>query len=77
MSDPGKYRTREEIQKMRTERDCIEHARHQLTGMGVDEDALKAIDVEVKARINDAAEFAQSSPEPDEKELWTNVLVEG
>jgi pyruvate dehydrogenase E1 component alpha subunit len=77
MSDPGKYRTREEIQKMRTERDCIEHARHQLTVMGVDEDALKAIDAEVKARINDAAEFAQSSPEPDEKELWTNVLVEG
>jgi pyruvate dehydrogenase E1 component alpha subunit len=77
MSDPGKYRTREEIQKMRTERDCIEQARHKLTEMGVDEDTFKAIDAEVKVRVNDAAEFAQSSPEPDEKELWTDVLVEG
>ena len=77
MSDPGKYRTREEIQKMRGERDCIEHARHQLMEQGLDEEALKAIDTEVKARVNDAAEFAQASPEPDEKELWTDILVEG
>ncbi len=45
--------------------------------MGVDEDALKEIDAEVKARVNDAAEFAQASPEPDESELWTDILVEG
>ncbi len=76
MSDPGKYRTRDEIQKMRDEHDCIEQARRLLTGMGVDEDALKTIDTEVKARVNEAAEFAQASPEPDERELWTDVLVE-
>ncbi len=77
MSDPGKYRTRDEIEKMRGERDCIEHVRHLLGAMGVGEEATKAIDAEVKARINEAAEFAQSSPEPDAAELWTDILVEG
>ncbi len=77
MSDPGKYRTRDEIEKMRSERDCIEHVRHLLTEMGVAEDALKAVDAAVRARISEAAEFAQSSPEPDPSELWTDVLVEG
>ena len=77
MSDPGKYRTRDEIEKMRSERDCIEHVRHLLREMGVAEDALKKTDNDVKARINEAAEYAQSSPEPDASELWTDVLVEG
>lgn len=77
MSDPGKYRTREEIQKMRGERDCIEQARHLLVEQGVDEETLKGIDTAIKARINDAADFAQTSPEPDEKELWTDILLEG
>ena len=77
MSDPAKYRTREEVQKMRSERDCIEAARHMLEALGVDEEAIKKIDTDVKARVQDAADFAQSSPEPDEKELWTDVLVEG
>ncbi len=76
MSDPGRYRTREEVQKMRTERDCIEGARHKLEGLGVDEPAFKAIDDEVKRIVQDSADFAQSSPEPDPKELWTDVLVE-
>ncbi len=76
MSDPGKYRTRDEIQKMREEHDCIDHARQMLLRMGESEDALKQIDASVKAQIGEAAEFAQSSPEPDESELWTNVLVE-
>jgi pyruvate dehydrogenase E1 component alpha subunit len=76
MSDPGKYRTREEVQKMRSERDCIENVRHRLTEMGMDEEALKAVDTQIKARINEAAEFAQTSPEPDESELWTDILVE-
>jgi pyruvate dehydrogenase E1 component alpha subunit len=76
MSDPGKYRTREEVQKMRSERDCIENVRHRLTEMGVDEDALKEVDTQIKARINEAAEFAQASPEPAESELWTDILVE-
>jgi len=76
MSDPGKYRTREEIQKMRSERDCIEHARQQLAEMGVAEEELKRIDDEVKKVIQQAAEFAQKSPEPDAAELWTDVLAE-
>ena len=76
MSDPGKYRTRDEIQKMREEHDCIEQARRLLLGMGVDENSLKTKDAEVKARVNEAAEFAQASPEPAESELWTDVLVE-
>ena len=77
MSDPGKYRTREEVQKMRSERDCIEAARHVLEGQGVAEEEFKRIDSEIKARVQDAADFAQSSPEPDEAELWTDILVEG
>ena len=76
MSDPGKYRTRDEIQKMREEHDCIEQARRWLMEMGLEDAALKDIDTRVKARINEAAEFAQSSPEPDENELWTDVLLE-
>ena len=77
MSDPAKYRTRDEVQKMRTERDCIEAARHTLEAAGMGEQEFKAIDVAVKARVQEAADFAQSSPEPDERELWTDILVEG
>jgi pyruvate dehydrogenase E1 component alpha subunit len=77
MSDPARYRSREEVQKMRSERDCIEGARHKLESLGVDEAAFKTIDDEVKRIVQDSADFAQSSPEPDAKELWTDVLVEG
>ena len=77
MSDPARYRTREEIQMMRTQHDRIENARHRLEALGVEEDAIKQIDDEVKAIIQDAADFAQSSPEPDQAELWTDVLLEG
>jgi pyruvate dehydrogenase E1 component alpha subunit len=77
MSDPGKYRTREEVQKMRSERDCIEGARHRLETLGVEEAEFKAADDEIKRLVQEAADFAQSSPEPDPKELWTDVLVEG
>jgi pyruvate dehydrogenase E1 component alpha subunit len=77
MSDPAKYRTRDEVQEMRTKHDAIEGARHKLESMGVSEAEFKAIDDEVKAIVTEAAEFAQSSPEPDESELWTDVLVEG
>jgi pyruvate dehydrogenase E1 component alpha subunit len=75
MSDPAKYRTREEVQKMRSERDCIEQARHRLEEAGVEEATLKQIDDEVKKIVQDAADFAQSSPEPDEAELWTDILA--
>ncbi|MFZ0021352.1 MAG: thiamine pyrophosphate-dependent enzyme, partial [Acetobacteraceae bacterium] len=77
MSDPARYRTREEIQTMRTQHDPIDGARHKLEALGVDEEAIKHIDDEVKAIVQDAADFAQSSPEPDEAELWTDVLIEG
>jgi len=76
MSDPAKYRSREEVQKMRTERDCIDHAHTRLVALGVDEAAFKQIEDEVKAIVQEAAEFAQSSPEPEAAELWTDVLVE-
>jgi pyruvate dehydrogenase E1 component alpha subunit len=77
MSDPARYRTREEVQMMRTQHDCIEGARHKLEAMGVDEAAIKAIDDEVKAVVQEAADYAQSSPEPEPGELYTDVLIEG
>ncbi|MBR0647935.1 pyruvate dehydrogenase (acetyl-transferring) E1 component subunit alpha [Plastoroseomonas hellenica] len=78
MSDPAKYRTREEVQKMREQSDCIETARKLLTEQyGVTEADQKVIDDEVKAIVQDAADFAQESPEPPESELWTDILIEG
>jgi len=76
MSDPGRYRTRDEIEAMRQNRDCIEQARHKLEADGVAEAEIKTIDERVKALIADAAQFAQDSPEPDAAELWTDILVE-
>jgi pyruvate dehydrogenase E1 component alpha subunit len=76
MSDPAKYRTRDEVQHMRETQDAIEMVRKRLQELGVDEAETKKIDDEVKAIVTDAAEFAQTSPEPDESELWTDVLVE-
>jgi pyruvate dehydrogenase E1 component alpha subunit len=76
MSDPAKYRTREEVQRIREEQDPIEQVRRRLLAeKHAGEDALKAIDAEVRAVINGAAEFAQSDPEPDPGELYTDVLV--
>jgi pyruvate dehydrogenase E1 component alpha subunit len=77
MSDPAKYRTREEVQMMRTQHDCIENARHRLEALDVEEKTFKAIDDEVKGIIQDAADFAQSSPEPELSELYTDVMLEG
>ncbi len=77
MSDPARYRTREEVQAMRSQHDCIDAARHRLESMGVEDAAFKAIDDEVKAIIQDAADFAQTSPEPDASELFTDILLEG
>jgi pyruvate dehydrogenase E1 component alpha subunit len=78
MSDPAKYRTKEEVQRMRAERDPINTLKQRLIDQGhADEDALKDIDREVKAIVTEAAEFAQNSPEPDPSELYTDVLVEG
>jgi len=77
MSDPAKYRTRDEVQKMRETRDAIEHVRQLLlTGAHAGEDELKAIDKEIKDRVNDAAEFAKDSPEPAVEELWTDIYTD-
>jgi len=75
MSDPAKYRTREEVQKMRAEHDCLDLAKKELEELGMPEADLKKIDDAIKARVQEAADFAQSSPEPDEGELWTDILV--
>ena len=76
MSDPAKYRTREEVQKMKDERDPIEQVRQMLlTGNHATEDDLKAIDKEIKDIVNEAAEFSKDSPEPDVAELWTDVYA--
>ncbi len=77
MSDPAKYRTREEVDAVRKTRDPIEHFRDRLAAQGFgDEAALKAIDAEVKGIVADAAEFARTAPEPDPTELYTDVYLE-
>jgi len=77
MSDPAKYRTRDEVQKMREERDCIEQVRDMLlTGKHANEDELKAIDKDIKAIVNESAEFAKTSPEPALEELWTDIYAD-
>jgi pyruvate dehydrogenase E1 component alpha subunit len=77
MSDPAKYRSREEVSKVRSERDPVDRARQYiLDANAADEDALKKIDADVKAVVSEAAEYAQQSPEPDLSELYTDILVE-
>ena len=77
MSDPAKYRTKEEVAQMRQEHDPIDLVRRRLIEtLEVTEEALKQIDREIKEIVTEAAEFAQSSPEPDPAELWTDVLIE-
>jgi pyruvate dehydrogenase E1 component alpha subunit len=76
MSDPAKYRTREEVDKMRAEHDPIEQVRQRLLkGNLASEDDLKAIDRQVREVVNASADFAQADPEPDASELWTDVTV--
>ncbi|WP_298971481.1 pyruvate dehydrogenase (acetyl-transferring) E1 component subunit alpha [uncultured Roseobacter sp.] len=76
MSDPAKYRTREEVQKMRDERDPIENVRSLLlTGKHASEEDLKAIDKEIKEIVNESAEFAKTSREPALDELWTDIYA--
>ncbi len=77
MSDPAKYRSKEEVDKVRTEHDPIEQVRSRLLKRGfAGEDSLKKIDAEVRAIINEAAEFASSDAEPDPAELWSDVYAE-
>lgn len=77
MSDPAKYRTRDEVKGFREERDPIDAVKKRLIDEGwADQDSLKAIDKEIKAIVAEAADFAQTSPEPDPSELYTDVLLE-
>ncbi|MEL7097949.1 MAG: pyruvate dehydrogenase (acetyl-transferring) E1 component subunit alpha [Pseudomonadota bacterium] len=77
MSDPAKYRTREEVQKMREERDPIEAVRAMLLqGKHATEEDLKAIDKEIKEIVNASAEFSKESPEPALEELWTDIYAD-
>ncbi len=77
MSDPAKYRSREEVDKVRSEKDAIEHVRELLLTPGLaSEEDLKAIDREIKDRVNAAADFARESPEPADAELWNDIYAE-
>ena len=76
MSDPAKYRTREEVQEMREKRDPIDHYGQRLVQRGLLSDAdIKQIDKDTRATVNAAAEFATESPEPKPGELYTDVLA--
>jgi pyruvate dehydrogenase E1 component alpha subunit len=76
MSDPAKYRSREEVQEVREKSDPIEAVKRELAAAGVGEDELKRTDGEIKRIVSEAADFAEQSPEPDPSELYTDVLVE-
>ncbi|GMN13621.1 pyruvate dehydrogenase (acetyl-transferring) E1 component subunit alpha [Altererythrobacter sp. MTPC7] len=76
MSDPAKYRTREEVQDQKDHHDPIDLIKKTLIEGGRDEAELKAIDKAIRARVSEAADFAENSPEPDASELYTDVLVE-
>ena len=76
MSDPAKYRSREEVEKMKSEKDAIEHVRDLLLNAGLSsEEELKAIDKAIKDVVNASAEFAKDSPEPALSALWTDIYA--
>ena len=76
MSDPAKYRTRDEVQAVRDKSDPIDLAKKELEALGVKEDELKGIEQAIRKQVNEAADFAEQTPEPDPNELYTDVLVE-
>ena len=77
MSDPAKYRTKEEVSKMKETRDPINHLKDIILDQGIaKEDALKKMDKEIRDEMSDIVDFCKNSPEPDAEELWTDVLVE-
>src|SRR3569833_271572 len=73
MSDPAKYRTREEVEKVRHDQDPIEQVRNRLLAAKISEQDLKTIDADVRKIVNEAADFAQADPEPDVSELYTDI----
>ena len=76
MSDPAKYRSKEEVQQMKAERDPIEQVKQKLIKLGAKEDELKTMDKNIKAEVLKAANFAENSPEPSPSELYTDILAE-
>ncbi len=76
MSDPAKYRTKEEVESYKEHRDPISSLLERMNSTGIAEQDIKKIDNEIKAIVNEAAEFAQESPLPEEFELWTDVLID-
>ena len=77
MSDPAKYRSKEEVEDYKENHDPIETLKARLLREKVvSEDEFKELDKEIKAIVTEAADFAQQSPEPPESELWTDVLVD-
>jgi pyruvate dehydrogenase E1 component alpha subunit len=76
MSDPAKYRSREEVQAVRDKSDPIERCKRLLEEQGVKEDELKVIEAAIRKEVNESADFAESTPEPEAGELYTDVLVE-
>ena len=76
MSDPAKYRTRDEVQAVRDKSDPIDHVKKLLDAQGVTEADLKSIEQEIRKTVNEAADFAEQTPEPDAADLYTDVLVE-
>ncbi|WP_338723726.1 pyruvate dehydrogenase (acetyl-transferring) E1 component subunit alpha [Devosia sp. XK-2] len=77
MSDPAKYRTKDEVTKYRQERDPIEQVRARLLeGGSMSEEELKKIETEIRAIVTEAADFATNDPEPDASELWTDITIE-
>ena len=77
MSDPAKYRTREEVDAMRKQRDPLDQLKERLIKDGVSDEKLRELDAKVKAVVTESADFAMNSPEPDPAELWTDILIEG
>ena len=75
MSDPAKYRSRDEVQAVRDKSDPIDHCKKLLEGVGVSEAEMKAIEQDIRRVVNEAADFAESTPEPAPEELYTDVLV--
>ena len=77
MSDPAKYRSKEEVEMYKEQRDPIERLKGKIVRENIaGEDALKSIETDIKTIVNDAAEFAKNSPEPDASELWTDITKE-
>ena len=75
MSDPAKYRSREEVQDVREKSDPIEGLKKDMEAAGISEDAIKEIDKDIRKIVAEAADFAETSPEPDPSDLYTDILV--